>query len=210
MKTLILRDDIGAAARMAHHLSGQGFQTLCATSHESAQALILADTVDLIIMDERVGAHLTHRLALSAERRNPYLSTIIMTDRQAAVVDDLYALIPSLYALLGMQSGADLVGKFALSAVANDSVTAQRIAWQIAQDDMEQADSADFWLAGLADDLAWPEEDEPDAVAADLSVPVRITPAYPPRWGDFAHLRPHLAVTAVSQAPAEPDVRISA
>ncbi|SIT81611.1 hypothetical protein SAMN05421665_1300 [Yoonia rosea] len=117
MKALILRNDAAASLSTAHALIDKGFQILSVDTQALAHALIRLDTIDLLIMDERVEGQLTHAIALSAERRNPHLSAILVTDRTAEQTDDLFELIPSLYGLVGHDTTARILGKLALSAV---------------------------------------------------------------------------------------------
>ena len=96
MKALILRSDAKASVATAHALIEKGFQILSVDTQAVAHALIRVDTIDLLVMDERIEGQLTHAIALSGERRNPYLSTILLTDRKAHETDDLFDLIPCL------------------------------------------------------------------------------------------------------------------
>lgn len=198
MKAMILRADFCAAAQLAHHFAGQGLQPLCASDQDTARAMIRADTIDLIVMDERIGAQLTHALALSAERCNPCVSVILMSDRDPAAVDDLFVLIPSLCAVLGMQSEAGLTGKIALCALADRDVNLARVSRQMAADLTDLDTDADDWPADMLDDSDWFADSGSNLAAALLPLPdrMRIMPAFPPRWGDFAAIRPHRSVTA--------------
>ncbi|WP_400087382.1 imidazoleglycerol-phosphate dehydratase [Yoonia sp. R78084] len=117
MKALILRNDAAASLSTAHALIDKGFQILSVDTQALAHALIRLDTIDLLVMDERIEGQLTHAIALSAERRNPHLSAILVTDRTAEQTDDLFELIPSLYGLVGHDTTARVLGKLALSAV---------------------------------------------------------------------------------------------
>ncbi len=119
MKALILRQDAVAADVTSRALIDKGFQILCVETLAVAHALIRVDTIDLLVMDERIDGQLTHAIALSGERRSPYLSAIILTDRHGEETDDLYDLIPCLYALAGTQTSAHVLGQLALCAVSN-------------------------------------------------------------------------------------------
>jgi hypothetical protein len=138
MKALILRQDAQAASAVSRTLMDKGFQILCVEKLDVAHALIRVDTIDLLVMDERIDGQLTHAIALSGERKNPYLSAILLTDRSAEETDDLHALIPALYALAGMSVGTDVLAKLALSAVSNTEDVMARVARQIAVDKAEQ------------------------------------------------------------------------
>ncbi|WP_341368228.1 hypothetical protein [Yoonia sp. BS5-3] len=117
MKALILRNQPDAAIANAQALLGQGFQILHVENRDVAETLIRMDRIDLLVMDEELDGCLTHTIALSAERKNPYISSIIVTDRSREETDDLYDLIPSLYALVGHNTSPQIVGQLALSSM---------------------------------------------------------------------------------------------
>lgn len=184
MKAIILRDNAADAVQTTLLLARKGFQTFCVSSRDIAKAMIDADTIDLIVMDERVGKHLTHSLALSAERRNPYVSTIIVTDQGAEATDDLYALIPSLYALIGTRTGADMMGQIVLSAVGNADEAARRIDRRLAAEAAE--------LATPVDDDLWADEADDDIADVVFAAPAMHEIAAASRgWGDTAGHRLH-------------------
>jgi hypothetical protein len=200
MKAMILRADAADAVQTAHILASKGFQTLCVTSRDLAQAMIHAEMIDLMVMDQRVGTQLTHTLALSAERRNPYVSTIIMTDEGREVMDDLYGLIPSLYALIGTQTETALVSQIFLSAVANAAEVARRIDRQLAADpaDMGEGDEDLDLIAQYDDAACWDAEDD----AASAAPAAHDSVAEGRRsWGDYADVRPHPVLNAPAMPP---------
>lgn len=119
MKALILRKNATATASCAQALIDKGFQVVCVDTRKVARALIQLETIDLLVMDEQVDGRLTHALALSAERRNPYVSTIMVTDRTGPETDDLYDLIPCLYGLVGSESSGRLISQLALASTEN-------------------------------------------------------------------------------------------
>jgi hypothetical protein len=119
MKALILQQDADAACATSRALIDKGFQILCVETLAVAHALIRVDTIDLLVMNERFDGQLTHSIALSGERRSPYLSVIMLTDRDGAETDDLYDLIPCLYALAGSGTAPHVLGQLAMSAVSN-------------------------------------------------------------------------------------------
>ncbi|MDO6590237.1 imidazoleglycerol-phosphate dehydratase [Loktanella sp. D2R18] len=139
MKALILRSDADAAVATARVLIEKGFQVLCVESHKVAYALVRLDTINLLVMDETINGHLTHSLALSGERRNPYLSAILLTDRIGSQTDDLYDLIPCLHALVGLRTPASLLGQLAVTSVSNKDAIAARVAQNEMQDAAETA-----------------------------------------------------------------------
>ncbi|WP_322889639.1 MULTISPECIES: imidazoleglycerol-phosphate dehydratase [unclassified Yoonia] len=219
MKAMILRDDAADAVQTAHILANKGFQTLCVTSRDIAQAMIRADVIDLMVMDERIGMQLTHTLALSAERRNPFVSTIIMTDKGAEATDDLYGLIPSLYALVGTRTGPDILGKIVLSAIANTEEVARRIDRHLAAEAAELAlPEDDFDLLAEDDDVSiWDEADDEDEDHDDTADVIFAAPALDEigqnrsrGWGDFADVRPHLVMTPPALPPRDAAVKVCA
>ncbi|MCG3267273.1 imidazoleglycerol-phosphate dehydratase [Yoonia sp. I 8.24] len=139
MKALILRSNADAAVATARVLIEKGFQVLCVESHKVAYALVRLDTIDLLVMDETINGQLTHSLALSGERRNPYISTILLTERIGSQTDDLYDLIPCLHALVGQRTPAALLGQLAVASVSNKDAIAARVAHNEMQDAAEEA-----------------------------------------------------------------------
>lgn len=117
MKALILRDDTEAAVACAQALMEKGFQVVCVENRHIARALLRIETIDLLLLDERIDGRLTHSIALSAERQNQYINAILMTDRPAPDVDDLYDLLPCLYAIAGTQITPALVAQLAMSSI---------------------------------------------------------------------------------------------
>lgn len=171
MKALILRQDPEAACAVSRALMDKGFQILCVEKLDVAHALIRVDTIDLLVMDERIDGQLTHAIALSGERKNPYLSAILLTDRPAEDTDDLYALIPSLYAMVGMGIGAGVIGKLALSAVSNVADVMARVTRQIAEDKAEAEAPAEGPL--VLDDIVMLPADQVDDLepaCADIAI----------------------------------------
>ncbi|WP_133122495.1 imidazoleglycerol-phosphate dehydratase [Yoonia maricola] len=143
MKALILRADAKASVETAQALIDKGFQILSVDTQAVAHALIRVDTIDLLVMDERIEGQLTHAIALSGERRNPYLSAILLTDRTADETDDLYDLIPSLYGMVGSDTAPQLLGKLALSAVSNVETAVARVAQNASADQADETPQLD-------------------------------------------------------------------
>ena len=210
MKAMILRDDAADAVQTAHILVSKGFQTLCVTNRDIAQAMIRAEVIDLIVTDERVGRQLTHTLALSAERRNPYVSTIIMTDEGRQMTDDLYGLIPSLYALIGTRTETNLMGQIFVSAMANADEIARRIDRQLAADAADMApDSDDDALDALDDAAAFWDDDDDDTADAAFAMPALHDIAAEARrsWGDYADIRPHPVLNPPAMPPRDDAIK---
>ncbi|PUB13617.1 hypothetical protein [Yoonia sediminilitoris] len=172
MKALILRDDPEASVACAKVLSDKGFQVICVETRHIARALLRIETVDVLIMDERLDGRLTHSIALSAERRLPFISTLIMTNRNRTESDELFDLIPSLYCLLGTDMAAELVARFALSAIENYAEAEARVRRNQARDLEEAAMSpgTDWELDDIDDEV---DDDPLDALIADTPMPER-------------------------------------
>lgn len=203
MRALILRNDPDAAVESSRALIDKGFQILCVENRTIAETLIRMDTIDLLVMDEEVEGCLTHGIALSGERKNPYISAIIVTDRTSQETDDLYELIPSLYALVGSNTAPKLVGQLALSSVANVDDVRARVRRNLA------ADAADFvgdMAVETPQDLAVdpvPEVADAAVVAAPQPAVVTAVPAV----ADAAALI-RLPETAKEASLAEDDIDI--
>ncbi len=175
MKALILRADAEASVETARVLIEKGFQILSVDTQAVAHALIRVDTIDLLVMDERIEGQLTHAIALSGERRNPYLSAILLTDRKGDETDDLYDLIPSLYGLAGADTAPDLLGQLALCAVTSTDLTLARVEEDAAVDAAEAAPDPELAPLILAPSDMSPPDDESESGApcyADVAIAV--------------------------------------
>ncbi|MEJ8560161.1 imidazoleglycerol-phosphate dehydratase [Yoonia sp. GPGPB17] len=173
MKALILRADENASVATARALIDKGFQILSVNTQVVAHALIRVDTIDLLVMDEQIEGQLTHAIALSGERRNPYLSAILLTDRGRGQTDDLYDLIPSLYGIVGSDAAPELIGKLALSAVSNIESAVARAEKEAAMNAAENAEIAETEPLILAQaDMSPPEDemDNPEPSYADVAI----------------------------------------
>ena len=144
MKALILRDDTEAAVACAQALLHKGFQVVCVENRHIARALLRIETIDLLLLDERIDGRLTHSIALSAERKNPYINAILMTDRTAPDVDDLYDLLPCLYAIAGTTSDATLIAQLAMSSIESFEEAETRL-----RRNMERAQEEEKRMAAL-------------------------------------------------------------
>ena len=142
MKALVLRSAVVQAAATCEKLIDMGFQVFSVESLLTAHSLIRIDTFDLLIMDEYINGHLTHAIALSGERRNPYLSVILLSDRPADQTEDLYDLIPALYAMAGAETSVHVLARLALSAVTGQEAITARVS-RYASEDAAEADAAD-------------------------------------------------------------------
>lgn len=163
MRALILQNDATAAVATSKVLIDKGFQILCVDTRRVAETLVRMDCIDLLVMDEKVDGQLTHAIALSGERKNPYMTSILMTDRVGADTDDLYDLIPSLYALAGIATSPALVGQLALASVANLEDVQARVAQNAAADQFDEETPDDLAVVPFeASQMASLAEDEMD------------------------------------------------
>jgi len=181
MKALILRADPSASVATAHALTDKGFQVLCLQSLTVAHTLIRIETLDLVVLDEKIEGELTHAIALSAERRNPDLSAIILSDRPSEETDDLYALVPSLYALVGTQTAPMLLGQLAVSAIGDREDVATRMVARAAEDAVvavgEPVDASGPAIDEEYEQDGLMPEAEADAVETEVLEPLVLSPA---------------------------------
>lgn len=173
MRALILQTDSDAAVASSRALIDKGFEILCVKNRDVAETLIRMDTIDLLVMDEQIDGCLTHAIALSGERKNPYISSIIVTDRTKAETDDLYDLIPSLYALVGGETEPNLVGQLALSSVANVDDMRARVRKHLDADVADAVAADDLVLEDMAEVATAPER----PAAVDVMTPPTIAEA---------------------------------
>lgn len=117
MLALILSDDALIHHRLSASLSKRGFQVVLSESRAMATAHVRAWAFDLVILAERVNGTLTHSVALSAEKRAPFVKTVLLTDRKDTDIDELYDLLPSLVSIVSPTVSPELIGKIALSSI---------------------------------------------------------------------------------------------
>ncbi len=117
MQALVLNDNSAAQAATAMALFKRNFQVVTADDVEVASAYADLGVFDLVVMAERVRGRLSHSVALSAELRNPHVTTMMVTPRADEEVDELFELLPSLYCLLGDKLSPEMVAKMAVSGV---------------------------------------------------------------------------------------------
>jgi len=117
MQALILSDDPKIHHELTRPLITRGFQIVHSESVMMATAHVRAWVFDLIVMSESVGGRLTHRVALSAEKRAPHVKTLLLTDRAGEDVEELYELLPSLVSLVSPDLAPELTGQIAAACV---------------------------------------------------------------------------------------------
>ena len=112
MIALILRNDTATAPPMALTLIDMGFQVICVESLGAADAMVRGSQIDVVITDELIGNTLSHNLLLSVERRNPHASAFVLTDKKGTDADELFLLLPSVYALLPVNAPTQMLIRF--------------------------------------------------------------------------------------------------
>ncbi|UYV38964.1 hypothetical protein N4R57_08100 [Rhodobacteraceae bacterium D3-12] len=117
MQALVVSDAPEAQVALALALLGRGFVVATAGTVEHALAYAGTGAIDLVVMAERVGGRLSHSVALAAELRNPAVTTMMLTPRKGAEVEELYQLLPSLYCLLEPDLPRELVARLAVAGV---------------------------------------------------------------------------------------------
>ncbi|SFR47686.1 hypothetical protein [Litoreibacter janthinus] len=118
MQALVLSDDPATQLRLSAVLIKRGFQVAQCESVLMATAHVRACVFDLVAMEERVHGQLTHGVALSAEKRAPFVKTVLLSNRTDAGVEELYELLPSLVSIISPDLPPDLIGQFAFACVA--------------------------------------------------------------------------------------------
>ena len=121
MQALILSDDPSTHHRLSQCLIKRGFQVVNSESVMMATAHVRAWIFDLVVMTEHVNGCLTHRVALSAEKRAPFVKTVLLSDRTDEEVDELYDLLPSLVSIVSPSLASGLIGQIALANVAGSA-----------------------------------------------------------------------------------------
>lgn len=117
MQALVLNEDRDAQVGMTIALLKRGFQVVTAETVEHGMAYADLGVMDLVVMSERIAGRLSHSVALSAELRNPAVTTMVLTPRTDDAVDELYDLLPSLYCLLGPDLAPEMIGRLAVAGV---------------------------------------------------------------------------------------------
>ncbi len=115
MQAMLIEDDPATRAGSAAALARAGFAVTVAGSVEAAKAAVRHGIVDVLVMAERVGGRLAHDVALLAELRNPGLGTILLSDRTADEAEEIFALLPSLHAVLGRDTPPRMLSQLALA-----------------------------------------------------------------------------------------------
>jgi hypothetical protein len=211
MQVMVLEEDRKHQALLAQALMEKGFHVLCVESLDAAECFVRLDVVDVLIIGERVGGRLSHSLALLAECRNPMVSAIVLTDRVGQDVDELFDLIPAIYAILGRDIAPHVVTQLVLSAISGQvhDTPRSRIArrWsaaEAAEQAVKDAESDD-----VTDDVAAAMQTVEDKAEPVADPTEEWTAAWAPEWariGDvLAGIAPNVAALAAEPAMATAD-----
>lgn len=166
MQVMVINDDPEVQVRVAKGLMSKGFQVVGMETVARACAYVKIDPVDILITGERVGGRLSHTVALAAECANPMVTTMLLTDRTDPEIEELYDLLPSLYALISPRSDPTVVARLALSAVASPQDAERRMHRNaIARQTQPMADWAAVFQESPARSKAWAAEIGTDAGA---------------------------------------------
>ncbi len=123
MQALIVHDDFSEVERLGRALSRRGFMVTSSSDQRQAQSYVRRTVTDLLVLKQQIGNRHTTSVALAAEHHNPRTATILMSERPRADAVELFELIPSLQAVLGMEPEAQLLASLGLQAVQNPGET---------------------------------------------------------------------------------------
>ena len=118
MFALVIENDPSRLAPLATALADRGYRVVTAGRVEDAQILARGIAFDVIVQSETLGSRLTHAALLSAARRNPDLSAIVLTNRGREDADELFEMLPNLYGLLPGDAALELILTFVDAAQA--------------------------------------------------------------------------------------------
>lgn len=127
MQVLVMHDDVDVQIAASKRLMSKGFQVIGLETVARACDYVKRDPVDILLLGDRVGGRLSHSVALAAECANPMVTTMILTERRDTEIDELYELLPSLYALISPKVEASTIAQLALTAVANPEESEARM-----------------------------------------------------------------------------------
>jgi hypothetical protein len=143
MQVMVLEQDQGFQAQLASALIEKGFQVICVESIGAAKNFIRLDIVDILVLGEQLSGRLSHSVALLAECRNPLVNAVLLTDRSGADLDEVFDLIPAVYAILGRGVAPSIVAQVVMASTvgsASDTVKGRlETRWAVAEAAAESA-----------------------------------------------------------------------
>jgi hypothetical protein len=116
MQVMVLEQDQFFQAQLASALMGKGFQVICVDNVGAAENFIRLDFIDILVFGERLEGKLSHSVALLAECKNPLVNAVLLTDRTGNDIDELFDLLPSVYAILGRKVTPAVVAQVVLAS----------------------------------------------------------------------------------------------
>jgi len=103
MQVLIVDDVLERQESLTIALLRDGFQVTATSNMKVAETCVQCGHVDMMVSVESIAGKRAHGLALLAEYQNPMVSTLLITERNDADVDELFELMPSLHGLIGTE-----------------------------------------------------------------------------------------------------------
>ncbi len=126
MQVLMMGRDYAAQAQIGVAMVERGFQVICAETPAAAEAFLAMQAIDVMILSEGNAGSLSLAVNLATGWCDPRINVILMTDRTGSEIDDLYALIPSLYSVIGLRTAPGMVAQLALASLEMSQVIAMR------------------------------------------------------------------------------------
>lgn len=119
MQALIFDTHSETQARVAAVLMDKGFHVICVDSAGAARAFLASGMVDLLVAGDTGQGFTEAVMAMVGHGQADSLNVIVMTDRHSGDFDQLGHRLPGYYGAMGRAIAPQLVGKLALSAVAD-------------------------------------------------------------------------------------------
>ncbi len=117
MQALIVHDHPAEIDRLRAVLARRGFMVSFCTDQEAAIKFVRRSVTDLLVLKQVIDGRHTTSVALAAEHFHARAATILLSHRQRRDAVELFELIPSLHAVLGLRPESQMLGTLAISAV---------------------------------------------------------------------------------------------
>ena len=117
MQALIVHDNPAEIDRLRSVLARRGFMVSFCTDQEAAVKFVRRSVTDLVVLKQVIDGRHTTSVALAAEHFHSRAATILLSDRKRRDAVELFELIPSLHAVLGLRPESQMLGTLAISAV---------------------------------------------------------------------------------------------
>ena len=176
MIALILRNDPAHATAATLALMDMGFQVVCVDNLQMAAGVVRGMPIDVVLCDEDMDPGLTHNLLLLVARRHPNACAFLLTQKQGVEADELFLLIPTIYALLPIDASIDMLTRLVRAGLEYAGDTAHKVAGECNDEEL-----SDTWIAEEMDNsaqnvMALPTQ-KPDSNSAGSFLSVR-TPVF--------------------------------